>query len=184
MNITSRPISLWMLDSSTFIHCLFIDRIPLLIDLRKPIFFPEYVLRYELGINARPQTRDEAKKWTGTGKIGVKNLTLADLERIAASSAPRKIGLGELACALVAEREIGGILCDDRQAQKWILANIPVHNWECIEDFLLEAAADYHLNEHDLRKHQDVLTANRYTCRFPDLQLEFLYRRANATPRT
>ena len=46
-----------MLDSSTFINALGIERLALLVALRYPLRFSEYVLRVELGTNARANAR-------------------------------------------------------------------------------------------------------------------------------
>lgn len=168
---------LWVLDSSTFIHARIVDRVSLLSALRSPIFFPEYVFRFELGSGAHNDTREAAAKCVQRKQIGVKQLTLADIDRIAQMR--RKVGLGEIACAIIAEREDGGVLMDDRKALPWLKTNTRVGFWESIEDFLLDAAMQLHLSEFDLKEFDHTLRTNRYQCRFDDLQIEFLRRRAN-----
>ena len=120
MTKDSASAALWMLDSSTFINALIIDRVTLLLSLRSPAFFPEYVFRFELGANARDETREGATQAVDRRQVGVQKLTLADLDRIAALGAPRRVGLGELACAVIAQRTGGGVLCDDWRARRWI----------------------------------------------------------------
>jgi len=167
-----------MLDSSTFINACYIARIQLLILLRSPIFFPEYVFRVELGVNAHPTTRREAESWVQKKKIGIRQLSLSDLDRISELAAPRRIGLGEIACAIVAEREGGGVLCDDHKGRNWLQSRLATTCWQSVEDFLLHAAELGYVSEFDLQACQETLESNRYLCRY-DLRLEHLRRAAN-----
>ena len=50
-----------------------------------------------------------------------------------------QIGIGEIACAIIAERQSGGVLCDDRKARRWLADRVAVLKWESIEDILLDA---------------------------------------------
>jgi hypothetical protein len=168
----------WTLDSSTFIHFIVINDLALLIRLRSPLHFPEYVYRVELGLNAKPATRAQAEVCVTRGTVSISRLTIDDLDRIAALSAPRRVGLGEIACAIIAERLQGGVLCDDWRARRWLLARTSVSVWQAIEDVLLDAATRLEITEYDLVAFQGRLTSERYQCRF-DLRLEFLQRRLN-----
>jgi hypothetical protein len=169
---------LWMLDSSTFINAIAIERVALLVSLRKPIHFSEYVLRFELGVNARQSTRAEALNWVNRKLIGVESLTLPDLDRIAALAAPRRIGIGEVACAIIAERCAGGVLCDDWRAKGWLEQRTAPHSWDSIEGVLLDAAAAGLIGELDLVDFQKALEIERYKCRV-DLRMEHLQRQMN-----
>jgi hypothetical protein len=171
-------INLWMLDSSTFLHACIIDRLPLMALIRKTLECPEYVLRWELGRNAHPETQRLAEEALRQGKICVRQLSLEDLDRIATINAPRRIGLGELACAIVAEREHAGVLCDDRNARRWLSTRVTTVAWETIEDVLLAAAEGGFIGELDLQGFQTTLQRNRYHCAY-DLQIEFLSRKFN-----
>lgn len=166
---------LWTLDSSTFIHALIVERVALVILLRSPLYFPEYVFRFELGANAHERTRTEAASFVSRNQIGVVNLTLADLDRIASLGALRRIGLGEVACAVIAERRTGGVLCDDWRARGWLEQHTTPQRWDSIDGVLLEAAAKGQIGELDLVDFQRVLEENRYHCRC-DLRLEHLQR--------
>ncbi|MGO8752188.1 MAG: hypothetical protein ACLQNE_40130 [Thermoguttaceae bacterium] len=169
------PAMPWMLDSSTFIHAVIVDRVMLLASIRFPLSFPEFIFRFELGSDARPATRDAAAQAVGRKQIGVQQLTLADLDRLSQLAAPRRIGLGELACAIIAERLAGGVLCDDWHAKKWIEGRVTAKCWDSIEGVFLEAAASGHIGELDLVDLQKTLETNRYHCRC-DLRLEHLQR--------
>jgi hypothetical protein len=164
---------LWMLDSSTFIHALIVERVALVVLLRSPLCFPEYVFRFELGPNAHKTTRTEAASFVNRKQIGVANLTLADLDRIASLGAPRRIGLGEIACAVIAERRAGGILCDDWRARGWLETRTNTQRWDSIDGVLLEAAAEGRIGELDLVDFQKTLEQNHYHCRC-DLRLAHL----------
>lgn len=179
MNDRDSTASSWLLDSSTFINAAVVDRLPLMLLLRSPIFFPEYVFRFELGTNARQATRQEAVANVTRKRIGVQNLTLADLDTIAAFNAPRRIGLGELACAVIANRLGGGVLCDDWRAKAWLNDRMATPDWDSIESVLLEAAARNFIGETDLAQAQRTLEENRYKCRY-DLQIEHVRRNINA----
>ncbi len=153
---------IWLLDSSTFINMVVIDRIPLLVLLRSPLFFPEYVLRVEL---VREDTKKVADEWCfERNKIAVSTLTIRDLDRIAALGAPRKISIGEIACAIIAERDGGGVLCDDRKAIRWLKNHVNPVYWHGVEDVLLDAAKSGYIGEHDLESHERVLLDNKYKC--------------------
>ncbi|HVC94727.1 MAG TPA: hypothetical protein VND64_13590 [Pirellulales bacterium] len=154
---------------------MIVDRVPLLVLLRSPLFFPEYVFRFELGVDARDATRDHAADQVARKRIGVQHLTLSDLDRIASFDAPRKIGLGELACAVIAERLAGGVLCDDWRAKAWLEHRMTPLRWDSIEWVLLDAAAEGCIGELDLVDSQRVLERNQYSCR-GDLQLIHLQR--------
>jgi predicted nucleic acid-binding protein len=158
-------IPLWLVDTSTFIHACIIERVALMTLLRNPLVWPEYVLRWELGQKARPETRRWVEESLKQRKIGVRRLSLDDLDRIAQLNAPRRVGLGEMACAVVAEREKAGVLCDDRNAQRWLLARLRPVSWEAIEDVLLLAAEAGYISELDLQGDQTTLARNAYKCR-------------------
>lgn len=174
----SSSVAIWILDSSTFIHACYIARVQLLIMLRSPLCFPEYVFRVELGINAHPETRREAESWVQKKKIGIRQLSLSDLERISQLAAPRRIGMGEIACAIIAEREGGGVLCDDHKGRNWLQSRLGSTYWQSVEDFLLNAAELGYVSEFDLQTCQETLESNRYICTY-DLRLEHLRRAAN-----
>ncbi|MBD3675684.1 MAG: hypothetical protein HUJ26_19400 [Planctomycetaceae bacterium] len=166
----------WMLDSSTFIHVMMIDRLQLLSVLRTPLCIPEYVYLFELGVNAKERTRQNAEDCVHRQQAEVQQLTLEDLDRIAELEAPRRIGLGEIACAIIAERNQGGVLCDDRRAKNWLCDRISESVlWEDTEDFLLDAADNWHVSEFDLEGFQMTLSDNCYICRV-DLRQEHLFR--------
>jgi hypothetical protein len=166
----------WILDSSTFINFLAIRRTMLLVQLRSPLQFPEYVFRVELGLNAREETRGEAEAAVRAGAVGIQRLSIDDLDRMARLEAPRRIGLGEIACAIIAERLHAGVLCDDWKARRWLSERIAVPGWEATEEILLEAAFQLVVSEYDLVSLEASLATGRYQCRF-DLRLEFLRRR-------
>ena len=173
----------WMLDSSTFIHVLMIEKIQILLLLRPSLFFAEYVYKIELGVNAKEDTRRHARRVVSQGKIGIKQLTIDDLDQIAAMSRPRRIGLGELACAIVAEREGGGVLCDDWKCRPFFQNQMSLAQWHSIEDLLIEAAEQRYLTEFELSELQAKLQENQYHCR-RDLRFEYLSRLHNSSPKT
>lgn len=164
----------WILDSSTFIHAMIVDRVALVTLLRAPLSFPEYVFRIELGADAKDTTRDAAEDHVKRKRIGVEALTLADLDKIASLGAPRKIGLGELACVVIAERLAGGVLCDDWRAKAW-LDDQMAPRWDSIEGVLLDAAGQGYMGELELFDAQRTLARHRYECR-EDLRLVHLQR--------
>jgi len=178
MNSSSTEISLWMLDSSTFINGCIIGQLPLFVLIRSPIYFSEYVFRVELGINAREKTRRQASMCVERSKIGIRQLSLTDLDRINELGAPRRIGLGEITSAIIAQREAGGVLCDDWRGRSWLERRVPVTRWESVEDLLLHAAHLNHISEFDLEQFQEALESERYKCRY-NLRLEHLRRLAN-----
>ena len=93
-----------------------------------------------IGASAHDDTRQRAVDCVRRNQIGISRLSLADLDRLASLSAPRRLGLGELACAIIAERDGGGVLCDDMKAVTWLQAHVRVRWWESIEDVLLDCA--------------------------------------------
>lgn len=170
--------TLHLLDSSTFINAMIIKQLPNLLALKTRINFCEYVYRVELNNNKYKETRQEAQKLVNDGRVGISNLTLDDLDRIAGLDKPRRIGFGEIACAVVAERENGRVLCDDVRARKWIIKRIASLKWESIEDILIQAAFKCLISEYDLDKHQKVLEENNYKCQV-HLRHTYLMQRAN-----
>jgi hypothetical protein len=175
MSGDSITVKSWMLDSSTFINTIVVDQVMLMVSLRSPLFFPEYVFRFELGVNAKEKTHNVAMDLVNRKRIGVQQLTLADLDRLSHLAAPRRIGLGELACAIIAERSSFGILCDDWRAKASIEARITTILWDSIEGFLLEAAERRHIGESELEDFQRKLETNHYHCRC-ELRMEYLRR--------
>lgn len=176
---TNSRIALWLLDSSTFINAIAVGQVRLVVLLRSPIAFPEYVFKAELlGERSHAATRDAAKDIVSSGQIKLTSLTIDDLERIAQLNAPRKAGLGELACAIIAGREGGGVLCDDWKCRNWMSSHVAPVEWHSIEDVLIEAAERSHVSEYELEEFQRKLTSNRYHCRF-DLRNEYLMRALN-----
>lgn len=171
-------VTFWALDSSTFINALIIERLWLLPRNREPLRIPEYVLRVELKAETHADTAIQAEGFVTAGHAVICQLSLADLDRIAQLGTPRRIGLGEIACAVVAERESGGVLLDDWRGRRWLEQRLAVALWESIEDVLLLAAAKGNLSEFDLDECEDCLRQNRYECRV-NLRLEHLGRLLN-----
>ena len=178
MSLTITSVPLWLIDSSTFINCCVISRVPLFLLLRSPLFFSEYVFRFELGINAHDSTRKTAAQWVSRRKIGIKHLSLTDLDRISQLGAPRRIGLGEIASAILAERDGGGVLCDDWKGRRWLEPRVTLSCWESIEEVLLDAARIGHVSEFELDGFQQALQQARYVCRY-NLRFEHLRRIVN-----
>jgi hypothetical protein len=168
----------WALDSSTFIHALLVGRLWLLPRVRAPLRIPEYVLRTELNAEAHADTAEHAKGFLSAGHAVVCRLSLADLDRIAEIGSPRRIGLGEIACAVIAERDSGGVLLDDWRGRRWLEQRLSVTFWESIEDVLLLAASRGHISEFDLDECEERLRKNRYDCRV-SLRNEHLRRLLN-----
>jgi hypothetical protein len=166
----------WMLDSSTFINSVLSEKAWIVPALRAPLFLPEYVFRVELGAGARATTRREAQALVARGKASIEQLTLSDLEKIARLCAPKRIGTGEMCCAIIAAREQRGVLCDDHKAHRWLGERVSVAIWESIEDVLVAAGVANHLSEYEVEECQKALASNRYRCRF-DLRFEVLRRR-------
>jgi hypothetical protein len=158
----------WRLDSSTFINALAVNRVALLSRVRQPIAFVEYVFRIELaGSGARAATREAAMHEVQRGAIGIDRLTMDDLARMSALSPPRRVDIGELATAVVAERVGAGVLCDDHKAVRWLsenLLSVPV--WESIEHVMLAAAESCLVAEHELSIIEQRLVEAKYACRF------------------
>jgi hypothetical protein len=165
----------WLLDTSTFIHVVTINRLPLLLLLRSPLYFPEYVFRVEL---FRDDTKAAAVECLNRNRINIATLTVDDLDRIASLSAPRKIGLGEMACAIIAERTGGGVLCDDHKALRWLKAHVTPVCWHGVEEVLQDAARAGYIGEHDLAELEQVLRTHKYHCHC-DLRLTYLQFRLN-----
>lgn len=167
----------WALDASTFINFAAIARFSVLVRCRRGLRFPEYVFTFELtGPKAKEPTRVAAEQAVQRGDVTLTQLTLTDLGRIAALGAPRRIGLGEIACAIIAERDGAGVLCDDHKAILWLKQSVQPLAWESTEDVLLDAANQLLLSEFDLADAQETLRENRYECRV-DLRSEYLQRR-------
>lgn len=110
------------------------------------------------------------------GAIDVQHLTLDDLARIAALGPRRAAAIGELACAILAERSDSGILIDDRRAQRWLLGKVRVRAWNDTEEVLIDAAHRCEITEYELVTIEATLAENRYTCRV-DLRNEYLMQR-------
>lgn len=166
----------WIIDSSTFIHIALVSRIPLLVKLRRPLFFPEYVFRFELTNAKHMDSVIAAEKCVNNGSIAVIGLTLEDLVRMVECGEPRSIGLGELACAVIAERKNGGVLSDDHRATSRLRNVVNVLTWNCVEDILIHAAEELLIDEYELDECQTILQRNKYQCR-GNLRLEFVSRR-------
>lgn len=178
MTEEASSVAFWALDSSTFIHALIIGRLWLLPRDRAPLRIPEYVLRIELNAEAHADTAEQAEGFVGAGHAVMCRLSLADLDRIAAVGTPRRIGLGEIACAVIAERESGGVLLDDWRGRRWLEQRLAVMLWESIEDVLLLGASKGHISEFDLDECEERLRQGRYECRV-SLRNEHLRRRLN-----
>jgi hypothetical protein len=166
-------VSGWMLDSSTFINALVVKKVWILSAIRTPLFLPEYVFRIELGTGARRETRHEAQALVSRGQACIEHLTLGDLDRIAELCAPKRIGIGEICCAVIAERSDRGVLCDDYKAHRWLCERVGVAEWESIEEILVAGGIANYLSEYDVEDCQGLLTKNRYRCKY-DLRLELL----------
>ncbi len=171
-------IPIWMLDTSTFLHACYIDRVALLLHVRSPLCVAEFVLRWELGQRGHGETAAWTEEWMREDRIRTRQLSLEDLDRIASLNAPQRISLGEIASVVLAERERGGVLCDDRRARRWLESRVTVIRWEDVEDFLLYAAEHGYLGELDLADSQRILVKHSYRCRV-DLQIEHLQRQCN-----
>lgn len=178
MTNTDATAPLWFVDSSTFINGCHLSRVSLFLLLRSPLYFSEYVFRVELSGNADSSTSNAAAQWVSRHKIGIRNLSLTDLDRITQLGAPRRIGLGEISSAILAEREGGGVLCDDWKGRRWLVPRLTLNWWESIEDVLLDAARLGHVSEFDLDDFQQTLQRTRYVCRF-NLRIEHLRRITN-----
>ena len=114
------PSMPWMINTSTFIHAMIVDRVPLVASVALPSSFPNTFSASSWGTNAKESTRDQANAHVAHKRIGIQGLTLADLDKLALLSAPRKIGLGELACLSLRSVWRGGVLCDDWRAKAWL----------------------------------------------------------------
>jgi hypothetical protein len=167
-----------MLDSSTFINSVLAGKPWVVPAVRSPLFLAEYVFRIELGEGARDSTRREAQALVAKRKASVEQLTLPDLERIAGLCAPKRMGTGEICCAIIAERKQRGVLSDDQKARRWLSERVEVVIWESIEDVLVDAGLENHLSEFEVEECQRLLSSNRYSCRY-ELRIEVLRRRAD-----
>lgn len=174
-------VARWLLDASTFIHAVIVKHVQVLTTMRAPLVVPEYVYRQELvGERAREVTRESAEQAARNGMLAVERLSLADLQRIAALNPPkRKCSLGEISCAIIAERTSGGVLCDDHRAVGWMREHIAVVVWESIEHVLIAAAHALRLDEYALDECEQTLATNNYRCR-SSLRNEFLMQRLNS----
>lgn len=157
--------SVWALDSSVFVNFAHINRLHTLASYRNPITVPEYVFRTELtGPRAPEPIRDAARKSYDRGHFQLGTVALSDLAELAALSPPRRVGLGEAACVIIAAKRAGGVLCDDLRAKNWLANNYKLVAWERTEDILVGAAHATHLDEYALEECQGVLERNRYKC--------------------
>lgn len=167
----------WIVDASLFVHFCVLERVQLLFRMRRGLKVPEYVYRIELvSPNARQETRERATAAVAGGNMQVQQLTLADVARIAALGPRRSAAVGELACAVLAERQDYGVLCDDRRAQRWLGSRMQLKAWEDIETVLVEAAHRFEVTEYELAALEATLLQNRYACRC-DLRNEYLMQR-------
>jgi hypothetical protein len=138
---------------------------------------PDYVYRIELtGPRAHAETRARALDAVKTGALKVQHLTLDDVARIAALGPRRSAGLGELACAILAERSESGVLIDDRRAQRWLVDKVRVRAWHDTETVLIDAAHRCEVTEYELSEFEGILANSRYTCRV-NLRNEYLMQR-------
>jgi len=169
----------WVLDSSVFIHFCYIERFRLLIRCRAPLHITTYVYQVELtGPKSHDATRVQALAAVAAGHVDVRSLTLAELARIAELGPRRKAGLGELTCAVIAQRSGAGVLIDDRKARRFLEPHFDVGAWESTEDVLIEAAHRCEVTEFELVEIQACLSTHKYECRC-DLRNEYLMQRLN-----
>lgn len=168
-------VQVWVLDSCVFINFHIVGHLRTLVRCRSPLCVPEYVYKYELtGPRSHRDTRESAHAAISTEQISVSFLSVEDLTRIAALG-PRSADLGEIACALIAEREGGGVLTDDRSKRR-LSAHMRVRAWQSTEEVLIDAAHRCEITEYDLDAIQEVLARNRYQCRV-QLRNEYLMQR-------
>lgn len=174
MNGTA-SVQAWLLDTCVFINFCVVGQIRTLVRCRSPLRMPEYVYKYELtGPRSHRDTRDGAREAVSAGHVAVSFLTVEDLMRIA-SLGPRGADLGEIACALIAERQEGGVLTDDRAKRK-LSAHMQVRAWQSTEDVLVDAAHRCEITEYDLDSIQATLSKNKYKCHV-NLREEYLKQR-------
>ena len=167
----------WALDASVFINFVVIGHLPMLAKFRKPMAVPEYVYRTELtGPRAHPATRTAASQSKNKGHFKLATLTLTDLANLGALDRPRRVGLGEASCAIIAAKNSGGVLCDDMRSKAWLQHHFQVAAWERTEEILVGAAHAEHLDEYALAECQKRLETNKYKC-VCDLRIEFLQQR-------
>ncbi|MDH5641372.1 MAG: type II toxin-antitoxin system VapC family toxin, partial [Nitrospira sp.] len=144
-------MKIWVLDSSVFIHFMIIEHFHVLVRCRSPLHLPEYVYRVELtGPKCQDATRAQAHAAVSAGDVRLQSLSIADLMRMASLGPGRKAAVGEIACALIAERCGGGMLTDDRKARRWLDVRVRVSTWQSTEDVLIEAAHRLEVTEHEL----------------------------------
>lgn len=177
MTTGTNQTKVWVLDSSVFIHFLIIERFHVLVRCRAPLHIPEYVYRIELtGLRCQESTRTRARTAVSAGHLAVQHLSIEDLTRIASLGPSRKAAIGEIACAILAERHEGGVLIDDRRARRWLEVRVNVATWESTEDVLVDAAHRLEVTESELELFQKALACGNYQCRF-DLKNEYLMQR-------
>jgi len=88
-------------------------------------------------------------------------------------SAPKRIGIGEICCALLAERQKRGILCDDRKACNWLRDRVAIAIWESIDEVLVSGGVAHHLSEYEVEDCQRLLERSKYKRKY-DLRLAVL----------
>ena len=172
---------LWVVDTSTFIHFTIIEMVPMLAEPRRPLRVTRYVYERELcGTNCHARTRAAAKTALDRGYFVIDTLRLDDLERIGTLNVPRKVAMGEITCAVVAERDEGAVLLDDRKAILRLREEVNVRAWESTEDVLVDAAHQHRVSEYQLHDFDAKLESEKYRCRF-SLREEYLRQRLSRT---
>lgn len=168
----------WVLDTSTFIHAIIARRLQIVVAMRQALIVPYYIYAQEMaGPESHEDTRQHAERCLAKEQFRVENLSLEELARIAdLHGGSRKVGMGEAACAVLAERVRAGVLCDDRKAVVKLQAVTAIERWESIDDVLVSAAHARHLDEYELDKCDELLREQRYTC-VPPLKERYLIER-------
>lgn len=167
----------WVLDTSLFVHFCIVERTRVLFRMRSPTKVPDYVFRTEMtGDRVHQQTREQALQAAKSGTLKVEQLTLEDVARIAELGPRRAAAVGELACAVLAERSHAGVLIDDRRARRCLSGRVSVSDWHDTETVLIDAAHRCEVTEHELQEIESVLGENRYACRV-NLRNEYLMQR-------
>lgn len=155
----------WVLDACVFINFANIERLPVLVAARKPLYLPEYVYRVELTDGRSPgRIRESAAKAILRDDMSMASVTLADLAELGGMDIPSRVGYGELCCALVAMRTSSGVLSDDKKAKMWLVANLGISRWESTEEVLVDAAHLGLVDEWSLDECQEKLEKSRYRC--------------------
>lgn len=163
--MTAPAPKIWVVDSSTFINFVTIDRVRLLAEMRKPLCATRYVYERELtGPRAHDPTRRQATEAVARGQVRLRSLKLSDLERIASLDVPRRVALGERTCAVLAEREGGAVLLDDKTAKSKLQIATSVSIWQSVEDVLVHAAHEHRLTEYELDDCESKLKDGKYHC--------------------